>query len=91
MKRQRKLLPLVEINIGLLADQVGVSTTDTLYLGEGVHNLLLSVNIGVEKTELLKMLLASVSPKLLDPFHILRLFAVARCGGVGISRMRLGL
>jgi hypothetical protein len=42
---------LVQIDIGLLADQVGVSATDTLDLGQGVHNLLLSVNIGVEKTE----------------------------------------
>ncbi|KAI6766485.1 hypothetical protein HG531_011707 [Fusarium graminearum] len=39
------------IDIGLLADQVRVSATDTLDLGQGVHNLLLSVNIGVEKTE----------------------------------------
>jgi len=44
-------VPLVQIDIGLLADQVGVSATDTLDLGQGVHNLLLSVNIGVEKTE----------------------------------------
>jgi hypothetical protein len=42
---------LVQIDIGLLADQVRVSATDTLDLGQGVHNLLLSVNIGVEKTE----------------------------------------
>lgn len=44
-------VPLVEIDIRLLADQVGVSATDTLDLGQGVHNLLLSVNISVEKTE----------------------------------------
>lgn len=35
-------LPLVEVNIGLLADQVGVSATDTLDLGQGVHDLLLA-------------------------------------------------
>lgn len=44
-------IPLVEIDIGLLADQVGVPATDTLDLGQGVHDLLLAVDIGVEKTE----------------------------------------
>ena len=43
--------PLVEIDIGLLADQVGVSATDTLDLGQGEHDLLLSVDIGVEETD----------------------------------------
>lgn len=43
--------PLVKINIGLLADDVGVSTTDTLDLGQGVHRLALSINVGVEETE----------------------------------------
>jgi hypothetical protein len=42
---------LVQIDISLLADQVRVSATDTLDLGQGVHDLLLSVNIGVEETE----------------------------------------
>ena len=44
-------VPLVEINISLLADQVGVATADTLDLGQGVHDLLLTLNIGVEKTQ----------------------------------------
>jgi hypothetical protein len=44
-------LPLVEVDIGLLADQVGVAATNTLYLGQGVHDLLLSLDIGVEETE----------------------------------------
>ena len=35
-------VPLVEIDIGLLADQVGVSLADTLDLGQGVHDLLLA-------------------------------------------------
>jgi hypothetical protein len=34
---------LGEIHIGLLADQVAVSPANTLYLGQGVHDLLLSV------------------------------------------------
>jgi hypothetical protein len=48
---RRRIVPLVQIDIGLLADQVRVSATDTLDLGQGVHDLLLSVNIGVEETE----------------------------------------
>lgn len=44
-------IPLVQINIGLLAHQVGVAATDTLDLGQGVHDLLLAVNIGVEQTQ----------------------------------------
>lgn len=38
-------LPLVEINIGLLADQVAVSATDTLDLGQGVHHFLLAIDL----------------------------------------------
>jgi len=41
---------LAQINIGLLADQVGVTTTDTLDLGQGVHNLLLAIDVGVKQT-----------------------------------------
>ena len=37
--------PLVEVDIGLLADQVRVSATDTLYLCQGVHDLLLAINL----------------------------------------------
>ena len=42
---------LVEIDIGLLAHEVGVSTTDTLDLSQGEHDLVLAVDIGVEQTE----------------------------------------
>lgn len=44
-------VPLGEVNIGLLADQVGVTATNTLDLGQGDHDLLLAVNIGVEQTQ----------------------------------------
>lgn len=44
-------VPLAEINIGLLADQVGVAATNTLDLGQSVHDVLLAVNIGVEQTQ----------------------------------------
>jgi len=47
----RRVVPLVEVNIGLLADEVGVAAADTLDLGQGVHDLLLSINVGVEKTQ----------------------------------------
>jgi hypothetical protein len=43
--------PLVEVNIGLLADNVGVTTTNTLDLGQGEHDLALSLNVGVKETE----------------------------------------
>jgi hypothetical protein len=42
---------LAEINIGLLADQVGVAATDTLDLGQGVHDLLLSIDVRVQQTD----------------------------------------
>jgi hypothetical protein len=44
-------VPLVEIDIGLLADQVGITTSNTLDLGQGVHDLLLSINVRVEETK----------------------------------------
>ena len=44
-------IPLVEVDIGLFADKVGVATTDTLDLGQGVHDLALSINVGVEETQ----------------------------------------
>lgn len=38
-------VPLVEVDVGLLADQVAVSATDTLDLGQGVHDLLLAIDL----------------------------------------------
>ena len=43
--------PLVQINIGLFADKVGVTTTNTLDLSQGVHDLALAINVGVEETQ----------------------------------------
>ena len=45
------IVPLVQINIGLLANQIGVATTDTLYAGQGVHDLLFAIDVGVEETK----------------------------------------
>jgi hypothetical protein len=42
---------LGEIDIGLLADQVGVAATDTLDLGQGVHDLLLAIDVRVQQTD----------------------------------------
>jgi hypothetical protein len=42
---------LAEIDIGLLADQVGVAATDTLDLGQGVHDLLFSIDVRVQQTD----------------------------------------
>ena len=44
-------VPLVEVDIGLLADQVGVAATDTLDLGQGVHDLLLAIDVRVQQTD----------------------------------------
>ena len=42
---------LAEVDIGLLADQVGITATDTLNLGHGVHDLLLSIDVCVQQTD----------------------------------------
>lgn len=44
-------VPLIKVHIGLFANQVGVSTTDTLYLGQSVHYLLLAIDVGIEKAK----------------------------------------
>ncbi len=44
-------IPLGEVHIGLLTDQIGVTATDTLNLSQCVHDLLPAVHIGVQKTQ----------------------------------------
>lgn len=51
--------PLVEIDISLLAYNVGVTTTNTLDLGQGVHDFALSIDVGVEQTQDMLELLVS--------------------------------
>lgn len=41
---------LVQVNVGLLAHQVGVSSTDTSDLGQGVHDLDSAIDVGVQQT-----------------------------------------
>jgi hypothetical protein len=43
--------PLVQVDIGLLADKVGISAAHTLDSGQGVHDLLFAVDIRVEETQ----------------------------------------
>ena len=43
--------PLVQVDVGLFADKVGVTTANTLDLGQGVHDLALAINVGVEETQ----------------------------------------
>ena len=38
-------VPLVEIDIGLLADQVAVAAADALDLRQGVHDFLLAIDL----------------------------------------------
>jgi hypothetical protein len=44
-------IPFVEINIGFLANQVGIPTTNTLDLSQGVHDFAFAINVSVQKTE----------------------------------------
>jgi hypothetical protein len=44
-------IPLGKIDVGLLADQVRVSATDTLDLGHGIHDLLLAIDVGVQQSK----------------------------------------
>jgi len=46
-----KNAPLVQVDICLLTDQIGVSTANTLDLGQGVHDLLLSIDVRVEESK----------------------------------------
>ena len=41
---------LVQINISLLTDQVGVTTTNTLDSGQSVNDLNVTVNVSVQQT-----------------------------------------
>lgn len=40
--------PLVEIHISLLAHEICIATADALDLCQGVHNLALAINVGVQ-------------------------------------------
>jgi hypothetical protein len=43
-------IPLAEVNVGLLAHNVGIAATNTLDLRQGVLNLALAINVRVEQT-----------------------------------------
>ena len=44
-------IPLIQVHIGFFANQVGITASNALDLGEGVHDLLLAIDVGVEETE----------------------------------------
>ena len=44
------VIPLVQVDIGLLADQVGVSSAHTLDLGQSIHDLLFAIDVRIEQT-----------------------------------------
>lgn len=46
-----QLLPLAEVQLRLLAADVGEAATNTPDGGQGVHNLLLAINVSVEHTQ----------------------------------------
>lgn len=43
--------PLGDVDVGLLADDVGEAATHTLDGSERINNLLTTINVGVEDTE----------------------------------------
>ena len=45
------MVPFAQVDIGLFADQIGISSTNTLDLGQGVHDLLLAIDVGIEKAK----------------------------------------
>ena len=48
---QTNALPSRNIDLGLLADSHGETTTNTLDRGQGVDDLLLSINVSVQNTK----------------------------------------
>lgn len=44
-------LPFVQVNVGFLANQIGVSSPYPLDLRQGVHNLLFAIDVGIEDTK----------------------------------------
>jgi hypothetical protein len=42
---------LVHVDVGLFADDVGEMVADTLDGGEGKHDLLLAIHVGVKQTQ----------------------------------------
>ena len=44
-------VPFVKVNIFLFDYDIGVSSANTLNFGQRKHDLVLSIDIGVEKTE----------------------------------------
>ena len=50
-KKSKPHSPFVEIDIGLFADQVGISSSNTFDLGQSEHDFTRALDIGVEETE----------------------------------------
>ena len=46
-----KRIPLIHIHLGLLADKIGKTTSDSLDGRQSKHNLLLAINICVQHTQ----------------------------------------
>ena len=49
--KKRKMIPLGHVDVSLLADEVGESSADTTDGGEGVHDLLATIDVGVQHTK----------------------------------------
>ena len=49
--KREKMIPLSHVDVSLLADEVGESSADTTDGGEGVHDLLATIDVGVQHTK----------------------------------------
>jgi hypothetical protein len=43
-------VPLGQVYVGLFADEVGIAAPDTLNTGQGVHNLLFAIDVGIKQS-----------------------------------------
>ena len=46
-----RVIPFIQINIGFFANQIRITSSNTLDLGKSIHNFLLAIDIGIEETK----------------------------------------
>lgn len=51
IKKETKNLPLLQVDISLLTDDICISPAHTLDLGEGVHNFTLAIHVSVQQAK----------------------------------------
>ena len=79
-RKSRNDAPFVQIDVSLLTDDVGVPSTDTLDFGQGVHDLALSIDVSVQQTEDVLVMMC------LDRFPVLKLVVLPGIVGEPLGR-----